>query len=275
MNGTRAGLWVVTSLIVSATAAGCVPQRKADLDEYYASRERRNMGMVVILPGIEGESSANRNIRRGLDEGGLRHALVIYRWGFPVPGLGMLVNQTDTSAARKAAGELAQAIVRYQGKHPGKPVFFIGHSAGGAIAVFTLEALADMPGAAPVDGAILLSSSISADYPLGKAMRMTRQGICNGYNPDDKALLGAGTAMFGNVDGGHGDSAGRTGFHQTDPKLFQFRIRASDVGGDPHFIVTDADLVARHAPRWVLAKVWPPPRQTASPSDVGTTPVSR
>lgn len=252
-------------LAAALLSGGCPAQKKANLDAYYASPARRDKGLVVILPGIEGESAANRNIRKGLDEGGLAHALVIYRWGFPVPGLGMLVNQTDTAAARKSAAELAQALVRYQKKRPDRPIFLIGHSAGGAVSVLTLEALADMPEARPIAGAILLSSSLSANYPLDKALRMTQRGIVNGYNPDDKALLGTGTAVFGNVDGGHGDSAGRTGFRQTHAKLFQFKIGSRDVvRGDPHFIATDADLVARHTPRWVLADPWPPPRRTAS-----------
>jgi pimeloyl-ACP methyl ester carboxylesterase len=233
---------------------------RMDLDAKYANPDRLAKGMVVILPGIEGECAANRDIRKGLDEGGVPYALVIYRWGFPVPGLGLLVNQTDTAGNRRAAADLAAGIERYQCKHPDCPVFLVGHSAGGGVAVFTLEALADVPNAKPVTGAILLSSSISADYSLNKALRMIDRGLVNGYNPDDTALLGTGTAMFGNVDGGHGDSAGRTGFHTTYPKVYEFKVNPADVHKfvDPHFILTDADLVAQNAPRWVRAEVWPP-----------------
>jgi pimeloyl-ACP methyl ester carboxylesterase len=242
--------------------AGCATSARdrMDRDEQFVNPDRMNKGLVIILPGIEGESSANRDVRKGLEEAGVPFALAIYRWGFPVPGIGMLVNQTDTAGNRRAAVELAQGIVRYQTRHPGCPVFLVGHSAGGGVAVFTLEALADIPDARPVRGAILLSSSISADYPLDRALKMTQCGIVNGYNPQDTALLGTGTAIMGNVDGGHGDSAGRTGFQGSNPKLFQFKasVESGDLG-DPHFVLTEADRVAKHAPRWILTESWPPP----------------
>ena len=253
-------------LLAALAASGCGKPHHIDLDAQYVNPERMAKGLVIILPGIEGESDANRGIRKGLKDGAVPYALAIYRWGFPVPGLGLLMNQTDTAGDRRAGADLAKGIARYQQKHPGCPVFLVGHSAGGGVAVFALEALADLPDAKPVTGAILLSSSISAGYSLEKALRMSRCGIVNGYNPDDTALLGAGTAIFGNVDGDHGDSAGRTGFHQTDPRLFQFKISSADPGvtGDPHFIVTDASLIAKHAPRWILTESWPPPRRVAS-----------
>jgi pimeloyl-ACP methyl ester carboxylesterase len=254
-------------LLLLASLAGCAGDLKShvDMDAKFVNPARMDKGLVVILPGIEGESPANQDIRKGLDEGGIPYALAIYRWGFPIPGLGLLINQTDTAGNRRAAKELAGGILKYQANHPDRPVFLVGHSAGGGVAVFTLEALADLPAAKPVAGAMLLSSSISADYPLDKALKMTRLGIVNGFNPDDTVLLGAGTAMFGNVDGEHGDSAGRTGFQLVYPgRLFQFKVNSGDVKvhGDPHFVITDADLIAQHAPRWVLANAWPPARRS-------------
>ena len=72
---------------------------------------------------------------------------------------------------------------------------------------------------------------------------------------------------MGNVDGGHGDSAGRTGFHCSNAKLFQFKASAgSGAQGDPHFILTEADRVAKHAPRWILNDAWPPAGSSLSVS---------
>ncbi len=198
---------VLTGIVVLLSLIGCGTESKISMDSRFVSEERANKGVVVILPGIEGESAANHNIRKGLYDGGVPYALVIYRWGFPMPGIGMLINQTNATANRNAGKELAEAIVRYQKKHPGKPVFLIGHSGGGGIAVFTLESLADIPGAQPIEGAFLLHASISADYPLNKALRMTRRGIVNGFNPEDTAMLSVGTGMFGNVDGRRGPTA--------------------------------------------------------------------
>lgn len=257
------GLLVAIFLAIAGCAS--TPRDRVDWDAHFVNPDRSSKGLVIILPGIEGEDSANSDIRKGLDDAGVPYALAIYRWGFPVPGLGMLVNQTDTAGNRRAALELAKGILRYQTKHPGCPVFLVGHSAGGGVAVFTLETLADMPEARPVRGVILLSSSISADYPLAKALAMTQCGIVNGYNPQDTVLLGTGTALLGNVDGGHGDSAGRTGFYASNVKLFQFKVSVgSDAQRDPHFVMTEADRVAKHAPQWILTENWPPPRRNTS-----------
>jgi hypothetical protein len=89
---------------------------------------------------------------------------------------------------------------------------------------------------------------------------MTRRGIVNVHNPDDVGLLKVGTALFGNVDGGHGDSAGRVGFKRSYSKVFNRRITSRELGvaGDPHFLATDARLIAQRAPAWLGSKNWPP-----------------
>jgi len=57
---------------------------------------------------------------------------------------------------------------------------------GGGSAVFTLETLGRIPGAQPVIGAFLPSASISSDYVLADALRMTRLGLVNVSNIDDQ-----------------------------------------------------------------------------------------
>jgi alpha-beta hydrolase superfamily lysophospholipase len=232
-----------------------------NMDPGFVNEDRADKGLVVILPGIEGESSANQDIRKGLREGGIPYALAIYRWGSG----SMLMNQTDVSGNRRKAEELAGRIATYQSKYSGRPVFLIGHSAGGGMAVFALEYLAQIPGAKPVDGVFLLSASISADYDLSYALRMTRRGLANVSNPEDQVLKG-GTATFGNVDGGKGDSAGRTGFAQRYRNVYERPITGGevfrDVGqtGPAHFVATQYKLIAKYAPAWIMAEVWPPRR---------------
>jgi pimeloyl-ACP methyl ester carboxylesterase len=228
-----------------AAAAGC---DRVDMNAQFVNEERLQRGLVVILPGIEGHGAANQSVRKGLYDADVPYALAIYSWGFPVPGIGLYVNQTATR------------IQQYRAKYgKDRPIYLVGHSGGGGVAIFTLEALA-ATGAEPVEGAFLLSASISANYPLGTALRMTRRGIVNVYNPEDE-LLNSGTAIFGNVDGGRGDTAGRTGFHSRHDKLFEKRITSRELGvaGDPHFIATNARLIQQHAPAWLTSRTWPPP----------------
>jgi hypothetical protein len=230
----------------------------------YTSPDRAARGMVVILPGIEGEGPANWDIREGLYEAGVPYALVIYRWGTWVPGPGgMLINQTDVGGNHRAGKELAGRIARYEASHPGRPVFLIGHSAGGGVSVFALEELGKMDGAQPIEGAFLLSASLSARYPMDGALHMVSRGIVNVHNPRD-FLLTAGTGLLGNVDGGHGASAGRTGFKQPHDKLFERVItneqviEESGAAALPHFGATQTVLVRKFVPAWLGSQTWPP-----------------
>lgn len=260
-----------TLLVASVALAGCGGMdtssfmNPVNMDPGFVNEERADKGLVVILPGIEGESSANHDIRKGLREGGIPYALAIYRWGSG----SMLANQTDVSGNRRRADELAGRIATYQSKYPDRPVFLVGHSAGGGMAVFALESLAGIPGAKPVDGVFLLSASISADYDLSPALRMTRRGLANVSNPEDQLLKG-GTATFGNVDGEKGDSAGRTGFTRRYANVYERPITGGevfqDVGqtGPAHFVATQYKLIAKYAPNWIMAEKWPPPRMAPS-----------
>lgn len=237
-------------------APGC---EKVDWNTYFTSPERMDRGLVIILPGIEGESAANQDIRKGLDDAGVPYALAIYRWGFPMPGVGLYMNQTDTEGNRRAARELAEHLLEYQKNFPGRPIFLSGHSAGGGEVVFTLEALADL-GAEPVEGVFCLAASISSDYRLDKALPMTRRGLVNIWNPED-GLLNTGATFFGNVDGGHAPSAGRAGFQHDYPNVFNVKITSAEVGvyGDPHYISTNASLISKYGPVWLNSETWPPP----------------
>jgi hypothetical protein len=258
--------------LVSLLVSGCGPAedggaRAYDVGNKYVTQERADKGLVVILPGIDGETKGPHDVRDGLYNAGIPYAIVIYRWGASVPGLGMLVNQTDVTRNHRQAEEIASQIAVYQQRHPGCPIFIIGHSAGGGIAVFTLESLGRIPGVQPIDGAFLLSSSLSANYDLTSALGMTRMGIVNVSNSDDTALLGAGTRTFGNVDGGHGDSAGRTGFSRPYDRVFERPITNAEVrqrlgvSGSAHFITTSEELIEKYAPAWIMAASWPIPRQ--------------
>jgi pimeloyl-ACP methyl ester carboxylesterase len=248
---------MLTLLLFAAVLAGC-----GEDTAIYMTDARKASGLVIILPGIEGESEMNHGIREGLMEGGVEYALDIHSWGVPVPGLGMVVNQTNFLGNRLAGMGVAKKIADYQNAHPGKPVYVVGHSGGGGVAVFTAEALADMEGDHHVDGLILLSASISGDYNLTKALGRSRKGLVNFYNTQDTALLGLGTGLLGNVDGGHAPSAGRVGFEKTFPRVYEVSIESSD---DPHASATRPSYAAAFVAPWVRAQTWP----AAATSKVG------
>lgn len=252
--------------VVAATLAGGCGSAY-DVGNRFVTVDRAAQGLVVILPGIEGESQSNRDVREGLYRAGIPYSLVLYRWGAPIPGLGLLINQTDVPRNRRQGEEIASQVASYQQKHPGRPIFIIGHSAGTGIAVFALESLGRIAGAKPVEGVFLLSSSLSAGYDLSEALKMTRRGIVNVSNSDDALILGAGTGVVGNVDGGHGASAGRTGFSRSYKNVYERPITNAEVrqrmgiSGGAHFIATNEQLIEKYAPAWIVNENWPIPLQ--------------
>ena len=253
------------ALLIGAFSPGCGRrQSPAEL----ISPTRYCNGMVVILPGIEGAGLLSAAVQRGLNAAGINHALPVYRWGRPIPVAGPLINQMDCGRARRIAGELAVAIQTYQKNYPNRPVHLVGHSGGAAVVVFTLEQL---PSNARIDGAVLLSPSLSAEYDLTKALARTRKGIAHFWSRGDVALLVVGTSVFGNLDGVHGPAAGARGFTNVGgpsslfDKLHQTRWRpamaqAGNRGG--HLGTVSSEFVSEWVSRWITASTWPPPVAT-------------
>ncbi|MBT3279583.1 MAG: hypothetical protein HN909_05820 [Phycisphaerales bacterium] len=242
-------LWLV-AISAATLLGGCDVQH-----DTYTQEIRRENGLVVILPGIEGTSGFNLDIRRGLDQAGCYRSIPIYNWGNPVPLVGMLFKQAGLGN-RWSAQDIAGRIEDYVDEYPNRPVYIIGHSGGGALAVLIAE---EMPEDKPVDGLILLSASISRGYDLTKALARCRRGIVNYYNTSDVGLLGVGTVLFGTADGGRGASAGLTSFDFGDDKLYQVELTreiTGPFGGSAHAVATNPGFVSRYVAPWVLNSIW-------------------
>ncbi len=253
MNRVMVAVLAVASL---AVLAGCAGQDM--LNGPYTTPALMDRGIVYILPGVFGVQHHYLNIRRGLQGSGIQCAVKIHPWGCRVPGLCGVVNETDTVDDRSWGQRIALDIQAYQKQYPGRPVYLVGQSAGCGISVFAAEAMAKAS-APPVDGLILLDASLSADYDLSTAMKQSRKGIVSFYNLDDVRMLKTGTEIFGNVDGGHGNSAGRLGFSRGYPKLYQVRVTQDMVDrfADPHYADTSAAFTSRYIAPWIIDNVWP------------------
>ena len=252
---------ILTRGLVAACvlAAGC-----GRTNDTFVTPDRLDHGLVIVLPGIEGESPANRNIRDGLVAAGVDRAVPIYRWGRPVPGVGLLLNQMDSAGNRRAGADIARMIVAYQDTYPGRPVHLVGHSGGGGVAVFAAESL---PEECQIDGLVLLSASLSHSYDLTAALGKCRNGILNFYRPD--GLLVIGTTLAGNVDGRHGRGAGAIGFDPPEPdadsektlaytKLFQREMTPEMIGpGGNHYSATRPQFIWTYVMPWVVSPAWP------------------
>jgi pimeloyl-ACP methyl ester carboxylesterase len=213
--------------------------------------ERLDRGLILILPGIESQSFLNISILHGLLDADLPHALEIFDWTTGWNPL-FLYHLRGWRRNRRMVERLARRIQEYQRDHPGRPVWLVGHSGGGAISVLTAESL---PEIAAVSGLILFGPALSPDYPLGPALRRTQHGIWNFHSRGDWLFLGLGTFLCGTLDGCHGPAAGFVGFRvlseapADEPPLVQIpyefaMLLAFNAGG--HFGCANRVFVAEH-----------------------------
>jgi len=174
----------------------------------YLTAERLDRGLVVCLDGVGGWNWLPRLARLGLARGGVMAAIVIYNWS--VGPLGLWVTDLFVERRnRRMARDLADVLATYRAARPGRPITLIGHSGGGALAAWTLEAL---PEDAPVDRALLLAPALSPRYNLARALARVRHRVTVTYSWGDFLLMGLGTTVFGTIDRHFGPSAGFVGF---------------------------------------------------------------
>lgn len=215
---------------------------------------RMENGLIVILPGIEGCSSINESIARGLVAAELSHSIQIIDWRRfrPWNPLHLAMLRHNRTQARV----VADLIINYQRNFPGQPVHLIGHSAGAGMALFVLENLQEHQA---VTSVTLMAAAISRKFDVTSLLNRTKAGIWNFYSPLDLPTVGLGTMIFGTMDRRHAISAGALGFLTSDsnplssecdrktmPKLHQIRYhkgmaRSWNFGG--HFGPTNAVFV--------------------------------
>jgi dienelactone hydrolase len=169
--------------------------------------DRLNRGYTIVLPGIWGEQTVDHGIVTGLMDADVQSAIELYDW--TASPLWLVYNLRNLDHNRAEARKIAEKIVRYQERYPGRPVCLIGYSGGGGVAVLTLEAL---PPEHRVTTAILLAPTLACDYDLRPAISGTERGIHNFYSPLDAPILMVLGTVVGTTDGRHTLAAGAVGF---------------------------------------------------------------
>ena len=200
--------------------------------------ERLDRGLVLILPGIEGRSFLNVSLMAGLLDAGLPYAMEIVDW---TTGCFLLAiyHLRAWQRNRRVARQIASRVVEYRRQYPGRPVWLIGHSAGGAMSLLTAEFLS---AGQSLTGIVLLAPAISSRYSCDAAMQRTERGIWNFYSAGDVWFLGLGTLLFGTFDGVHWPASGCIGFaHRTDPRS----SRRVPIAADPLSLGNDLAVQPR------------------------------
>lgn len=164
---------------------------------------------LLHLPGISGETGIDHGLVRGLKQGGYDGAVEIYDWTGNSPGIPALLNHTRNM---EQAQKIADKIAAHAHEHPDGEILLVSHSGGTGLAVWALE---DLPADVKVDTLLLLSPALSPTYDLTKALSHVRHAYAF-TSPNDLLVLGAGTSLFGTIDGKKCESAGKCGFERPD-----------------------------------------------------------
>jgi pimeloyl-ACP methyl ester carboxylesterase len=164
-------------------------------------------GTVILIEGVGGFRLMQPSSAVGLRLAGVPHECRTFHWGH---GWGRIFLDLQNPANVEArAGELSDLILSIKREAPSRPVYLIGHSGGTGIAVRAAEKL-------PPDTlrrVVLLSSALSPNRDLRKALSACERGIVSYYSALDCLILGWGTWTFGTIDRAHERSAGHVGFH--------------------------------------------------------------
>lgn len=195
------------ALMSASLMSGC-----ANFDNLMQA-DRLERGYTIVLPGIDGPSIANSNIAQGIANSGLETAIEVHDWTTGIPVL-LPVHLYTRRANKRQAQLLADKIVEYQDRYPGRPVHLVAQSGGCGVLLWTLESL---PPDRTITSAVMLSAAVSPTYDVSEALQHTDVGLWNFYSPLDVILL-AGTVVGGNIDGRWMPGAGAVGFRSRSAK---------------------------------------------------------
>lgn len=186
----------------------CEATTCAQFADEWASPERLDQGLAIVLPGIESDSFLNRGLAEGLISGGFPGAVEVDDW---TTGKfrSFRKHLVDIERNLREASRIADKIVGYQDRYPGRPVYVLGFSGGGGVAVLVVESL---PAERTIAGAVLIEAAISPCHDLTYALSRTDRGIWNFSSKWDAFLLKLGTSVAGTIDREYTVSAGAVGF---------------------------------------------------------------
>ena len=161
---------------------------------------------AIHLPGIAGSQRLDRYFVQGLRDGGYAGTIDIYDWPGADPGLGALfARQRNEGQADKVAAIIRQI---YE-KDPAAKVRIVCHSGGAGIAAWALERL---PDDVKIETLVMIAPALSQRYDLSKALAHVRGKAHALTSVNDVLVLGAGTRMFGTIDGVKEEASGLRGF---------------------------------------------------------------
>ena len=167
-------------------------------------------GLAIFCGGVRffGVRWGFRRVRAGLRQAGFKGRLIYDGWHSAVQGWLVLPPLTDRALIERRAGQVAECIEDYGRRYPHCPVYLLGCSAGGFLALRALELLGE---GVQIESAALLSPAFDGRRDLAPALSHLKGRLVVTYSSLDWIVLGLGTLLFGNADGRYCRAAGLTG----------------------------------------------------------------
>jgi pimeloyl-ACP methyl ester carboxylesterase len=206
----RIGLFSALSVLV-AIGAGCehpAPTATATRASHAPPPPPREH--LIHLPGIAGEQNLDRRFVGGLHDGGYAGTIEIFDWPGDDPGMRALVSRQRNE---RQADVLAARIRELLADDPTLELRIVAHSGGAGIATWALERL---PDGVQIESLVLIAPALSQRYDLSAALRHVRGKAYAFTSENDVLVLGAGTMLFGTIDGVKEQAAGMRGFTPPD-----------------------------------------------------------
>ncbi len=171
----------------------------------------RARGLVLIADGVGGLDMLGTGLRFVAGAERLPYTVGVVSWGH---GFGRwFADLTDAANRDRQAGLVAEAVRSFQSAQPDDPVFLVGKSGGTGVMVKALEELDEES----VERVVLLAPALSPGYDLTPSLRAVRSDVVVFWSPYDVIILGAGTRLFGTIDGVRSVGAGLVGFVTPGP----------------------------------------------------------
>jgi hypothetical protein len=161
---------------------------------------------LLHLPGIGGKRTIDLAMVGGLEQGGFKGDVEIYDWTENDQGLDALIK---IQRNKKEAELIAKKITDRFDKDPSSPIYLTCHSGGGGLAIWAME---DLPDRVKIHTLLMMSSALSPNYDLSKALSHLTGKAYVFSSLEDQLVLGTGCRLFGTIDGVKTDAAGRVGF---------------------------------------------------------------
>jgi hypothetical protein len=192
MNRTSDIIKCLGLLSLAGGLPGCIIGNRPNFVEVTATRADQR---TYFLDGAGNYGFGKETVPLGLADGGYEGFVEHYIW---TTYLGPVVDQVSVDHNRRKGMELARKIEGFLSRYPDGQVDIIGLSAGSGVAIFALEALRPKY---KIDNVIMLSSSLSANYDLSRALTRVKGGIHFLWSPKDPILREV-VPMLGTVDRG-------------------------------------------------------------------------